>query len=146
MSKIIAKVLHINSANHPITVHRKWWNESLITDWFFYLNKIQHQCVGRYIGKQNVYQQRFHGHFFSLGLVFGVQMACLLDFSFILAVTFKRVMCQNLSRATENQLNWRFVALHLEMWWVKWCIIYSSFLKRKAVGNIQFCSTKTDIF
>lgn len=58
--------------------------------------------------------KKFYKHFFILGLVFGVQMVCLLDFSFILAVTFRRVTCQYLSRTKKNQLNWRFVVLHLE--------------------------------
>lgn len=58
-----------------------------------------HQCVGCCIRGQNVYQQRIHEHFFIPGLEFSVQMDCLLEFSFILAVTFKRVICQYLSRA-----------------------------------------------
>lgn len=78
------------------------------------LNKMLPQWAGCCVGRLNVYRQRFCEHFFILGLEFGVQMVCLLDFSFILAVTYRRVTCQYLSRAKKNQLNWRLVVLLLE--------------------------------
>lgn len=94
------------------------------------------------MGRQNVHPQRFHEHFLILGLEFGVQMACLLDFSFILAATFKRVICQSLSPAKENQLNRRFVVLHLECGESNGALYIPVFSKASLCGIPSFATLK----
>lgn len=81
----------------------------------FCLNKMLRQCVGCYTGRQNVYRQGFHEHFFSFLDLSSVYRwpACWISLSYLQWLS-GGIMCQNLSPATENQLNRRFVVLHLE--------------------------------
>lgn len=78
--------------------------------------------------------------FLDLSLVY--RWPALLDFSFILAVTLKGAMCQNLSRATENQLNWRFVVLHLECGESNGTLYIPIFSKGSLCGVSSFVSLR----